>query len=210
MSGNIEVGEIHIGTVNIREGGFSPAIDEMLRGVMPEELRDQGQEVSEAEIDSAAEIAEPETPIEEQEDRLEALEKQSEQDRINASARQTYLTQMVQDSGRQRRREGFIRHHDPDHQPEDRTDAEEKHHEAVKNAEETLKRACDVCIHAGNCALKGNYPLWNATHPYAKSDRKLTYHYELYPQIKVVESRMKFLKRLSKDPQAHCIPPKKK
>ncbi len=195
---NIErVENLHI------SGTPADVMGEVDRGVSPEALRDVGYDVPDgADSSPVSDIV----PIEEDLARLEVLEQKSEQTAKNANSRRNYLVQLVKEVGRQRKMEGFAVNHD--NLPNEREKVEDKNYDMQKKAKTTLGRACGVCALAQACEIKNDLGAWVSTHPYANSDRPRTYTSIRDPKVKQTEGRMKFLKRLDKDPLAHCIPPK--
>jgi hypothetical protein len=137
-------------------------------------------------------------------DRYERLAKLSQADRSKGHTRRNYLRALIKDFGKQRKTEGLETQHEKE--PKDRDALEAANEKYQLNSEAQLKRACNVCVHAGNCALNNNIERWYTTHPYSRSDRKRPYHWELPFIPKIVEGRMKFFKRLEKNPFAHCMP----
>lgn len=195
------VENLHIGA------GASPEImGEVARGVSPEALRDIGHDVPEGTESSVATLSA--TPIEEDLERLESLEKQDGQVAVNANSRRNYLIKLVGEVGQQRKMEGFAVNHD--RTPSSRGKVESKNYDMQSKAKETLGRACGVCALASTCEIRDNLGAWINTHPYANSDRPRKYGSVRDPKVKRTESRMRFLKRLDKDPLADCVPPKPK
>lgn len=130
-----------------------------------------------------------------------ALEDAIERD---ANSRRLYLRKLVGEVGDQRMMEGFAVNHQ--RTPRFREGVENKNFKRQGDAQETLNRACGVCALAPNCTIKGDLGAWIATHPYANSDNRARYTAAIFPKIKRAEGRIKFLKRLFKDPMADCVP----
>lgn len=180
--------------------GAEPWIIDIMRGVDPAVARDLGEPVPED-----TEISIPMAPTEEDTvDRLAALEEVSIKDAQNANARQKYLLQLVKEVGRTRRLEGFAVNHDVE--PRNRDQVEAKGYSDMKKSQETLSRACGRCALAPTCPIRNDLSAWIATHPYANSDSKALYTWATQPQVRQAESRMNFVKRVSKDPLADCVP----
>ena len=197
----------NVGTMNISPEFAGSFTGEIERGVEPEALKDLGDQVPEG-------IIVP--PLHEDLEQLEAMEERHEkanaeedarlkQAGIDANARRTYLIQTIKDAGKQRRAEGFSVTHQA--KPKNRKAVESKNFEKQEHGAESLSRACGVCALAKTCAIRKDYGKWVATHPYAEGDQKLQYTWLMQPEVTRTEGRMNFLRRLNKDPLAHCIPP---
>ncbi len=190
----------HVNHLTITPSTFETMAGDLRRGVSVEAAQDIDPTVpDEADIQAHDQLT-----SDQEAHRVEMLAQLSEQEQVNAEARRTYLVQLVKEVGKQRQMEGFAVNHD--NLPNDREAVEAKNFDKQKNGQETLNRACGKCAWAGTCKIRNNLPAWTATHYYANSDKKAPYTSQLQPQVKKGESRMKFLKRLDRDPLAHCIP----
>lgn len=201
------------GTANIFIGPEWGPEAEIARGVSPDVLEDTDPSLTGLEdVESRmATVVDPEVPTESDEqpisdERIEELEEIAKRDAKNLHTRSIYLVRLVELLGKARRLEGFVS--TTRTKPDDRTIVEDRNYENQKDAEELLKRACDVCPFAGDCAIKGSIGRWTQTHPYAGSDKRLNYERERGYRPKKVEGRMKFLSRLFRNKTAHCMPEK--
>src|SRR5690606_15334320 len=101
---------VHINTVNITSEAIPSVIQEVQRGVDPEVLRDIGETVPQG-IEDVATLP-SDYKVEEDLERLEALEQVSVETAQNANSRRNYLIQLVKEVGKQRRAEGFAVNHE--------------------------------------------------------------------------------------------------
>ena len=188
---------------------LNPVWAELSRGADPEVMRDIDPSIAEG----AEWYSEPEMTEEDEQELAEMLvrqeaehealiESKAKEDALQATTRQMYLFKLIAEVGTQRKMEGFAVNHE--RTPNYRGAVEEKNQVMQGRVAETLARACGACTL--ECAIRNQPAQWVATHPYAKSDRKPKYHWMRHPKVKQTEGRMKFAKRLDKDPMAHCIP----
>lgn len=194
---------INIGTVNISGGAerIGEIMSELARGVSAEALADNGEQVPEGAEDVIAQQTGEEAPTkEEQEARILYLVDENEAEEARMLDRRTNLERVLERSEEYGNRRGHLR--TSDRKPNERQKIQTRQRRARKQAQESLELACEVCTHAGKCALKGNFDKWFDTKPY-KDKGSIPKYFR--PQVKI-ETRSDFRADMASEPEPHCDP----